>query len=308
MMVMHYLKVLTKYLTSKEYRWCINNSYGGFHKKMPDDEYLTKIFKNAMGKELDLKNPLTFNEKLQWLKLNDRKPVYTVMVDKYEAKNYVAKIIGDEFIIPTLGVWNRFDDIDFNTLPRQFVLKTTHDSGGVVVCKDKNRFNVKKCRKIINSSLKKNYFYQGREWPYKNVSRRIIAEKYMEDATGALMDYKFMCFNGHCEYIFTCTERFSESGLKVTFFDRNWNLLPFKRHYPISEKKITKPVQLEKMIFLAEKLSESIPFVRVDFYEIEGKIYFGELTFFPGSGIEEFTPEEWDYKLGELITLPKCNE
>lgn len=273
---------------------------------MPDEEYLKRLYKSAMGKELDIDNPKTFNEKLQWLKLYNRRPEYTTMVDKYAVKRYVADKIGEKYIIPTLGVWDHFDDIDFSTLPKQFVLKCTHDSGGLVICKDKAKLDVKKAKSKIEKSLKNNFYLMGREWPYKNVKPRIIAEQYMEDNPDSqeLTDYKLMCFNGKVKCSFTCTSRYAKDGLKVTFFDTNWERMPFERHYPAEPNQICKPKSYEEMTQLAEKLADKIPFVRIDFYEIKGKPYFGEMTFFPGNGMEEFTPEEWDETLGSWIELP----
>ena len=276
-----------------------------FFNFMNDNLYLKMKYHLIMRKKLNLKKPQTFNEKLQWLKLYDRKKIYTKMVDKYEAKRYVSNIIGKEFIIPTLGIWNKFEDINFNELPNKFVLKCTHDSGGVVICKNKNELKIDRARKKINNSLKKNYYYIGREWPYKNIKPRIIAEKYMEENDRQeLCDYKFMCFNGKVEMCFTCTDRYSKEGLKVTFFNKKWEKLSFERHYPSSNKEKKKPQLYSKMIELAEKLSTGIPFLRVDFYEVNGKIYFGELTFYPGSGFEEFSPEKYDKILGDMIELP----
>lgn len=273
-------------------------------KFLKDDTYLKLMYKCRIGKTLNLEKPETFNEKLQWLKLNDHNPLYTQLVDKYEVKKYVGDRIGDEYVIPTLGVWEKFSDIDFDKLPERFVLKCTHDSGGIVICKDKNAFDVNSAKKKINSCLKKNYYWAGREWPYKNVKPRIIAEEYMEDKSSSeLRDYKFFCFGSEMKCSFVCSERFSGTGLKVTFFDTDWNVMPFERHYPKSKEKISKPVNYDKMIELAEILSKEIPFVRVDFYEVDGKIYFGELTFYPGSGFEEFSPEEWDKTLGDWIKL-----
>lgn len=272
---------------------------------MTDLSYLKLCYEYKFHKKLDLDNPQTFNEKLQWLKLYDRNPKYTQMVDKYAAKKYVANIIGKEYIIPTLGIYNNFDEIDFNKLPNQFVIKCTHDSGGIIICKDKKKLDIKAAKKKINKCLKRNFYYFGREWPYKNVKPRIIIEEYMNDENNEeLTDYKVMCFNGVPKISFTCTDRFSD-GLKVTFFDINWNKMPFQRHYPISNKEIKKPKNYDKMIELSKKLSKDIPFVRVDWYEINGKIYFGELTFYPGSGYEEFNPDEWDLKLGEMLDLSK---
>lgn len=271
---------------------------------LSDKAYLKLSYRLNMGKKLNLKEPKTFNEKLQWLKLYNRKPEYTMMVDKFEVRKYIAEKLGEEYLIPCLGVWDKVEDIDFDKLPEQFVLKCNHNSGtGMCICKDKSKLDIEKVRKELNKGLKENYFYHGREWPYKNVKPRIIAEKYMVDESGTeLKDYKFMCFGGKCENIFVCSERY-ENELKVTFFDTEWNRMKFERHYKASQKIINKPKKLDKMIVLAEELSKNIPFVRIDFYDINGKIYFGEITFYPGTGMEEFNPEEWDYKLGELINL-----
>lgn len=274
---------------------------------LPDKSCLSIMYRLYFGRKLDWEHPVTFNEKLQWLKLYDRRPEYTVMVDKVKAKNYVAEKLGGEYIIPTLGVWDDPDDIDFDALPNQFVLKCNHNSGlGMCICKDKSELDIPKVKAELRKGLKQNYFLHGREWPYKDVPRKILAEKFMEDKSGDgdLKDYKFMCFNGKVKCSFVCSGRNKEGGLKVTFFDRDWKQLPFTRHYPASEKKIAMPEKYREMISMSEKLSQNIPFVRSDFYEINGRIYFGELTFYPGSGIEEFCPEEWDERLGKLIVLP----
>ena len=271
---------------------------------IPDKMFLSIQYKGNFGKKLNWDNPQTFNEKLQWLKVYDRNPEYCRMVDKYEVKKYVADLIGEEYIISTLGVWDSFDDIDFDQLPDKFVLKCTHDSGSVVICQNKSSFDVDKAREKLEKKLKRNMFWWGREWPYKNVKPRILAEQFMEDDSGELRDYKFMCFNGEVRCSFTCTDRFSGKGLHVTFFDKDWNVMPFERSYPSVKEGVPKPLNYEKMLVLAEKLSADIPFVRVDFYEVGGQIYFGELTFFPGNGMEAFQPEEWDYRLGEWIDLP----
>lgn len=293
-----------KLLFNSDQRFLYLNELGLF-KGMSDEKYLKKMYKALMKKELNLDNPQTFNEKLQWIKLYDRKPQYTKMVDKYEAKIYVADKIGEKYIIPTLGVWDKFEDINFDELPEQFVLKCTHDSGGVVVCKDKKSFDIEKAKKKINNSLKENFFYKYREWPYKNVKPRIIAEKYIEDANSDdLNDYKLFCFNGETKCCYVCTERNSTTGMCIDYFDLEWNHMPFRRYAPNSSKKIEKPKNYEIMIKLAEVLSEGIPFVRVDFYEIGDEIYFGELTFFPGAGFREFTPDKWDKTFGDWINLP----
>ena len=271
----------------------------------PDRLYLQMLYRLLMHKRLNLKKPLGFNEKLQWLKLYDRKPEHTLMVDKLKVKDYVADLIGEEYIIPTLGVWENAKDVDFNSLPDKFVIKCNHNSGqGLYICKNKSEMNEAEVRSNLQKALETDYFIRFREWPYKDVERRIIAEKYIEDKSsvdGDLKDYKFMCFNGKVHCSFVCSER--KTDLKVSFFDRDWMPMPFERHYPRSNKPIPKPVHYEEMIRLAEALSKGIPFVRVDFYDVEDKIYFGELTFFPGSGFEEFTPEIWDERLGSLINI-----
>ena len=265
-----------------------------------DISYLKKMFKYKINRKLDLANPKSFNEKMQLLKINDRKKEYINMVDKFEVKKYVARIIGNEFIIPTIGIWDKFGDINFNELPNKFVIKCTHDSGGVFVC-DKKNFDYKKIKKKINKLLKKNFYYFGREWPYKNIKPRIIIEEYIENHDSDLIDYKLMCFNGKVKCSFTCTNR--KDNLNINFYDENWKPLPFTRHYPKNKNETKKPFNYDLMVNLAEKLSSGIPFLRVDFYEVNNKIYFGELTFYPGSGFEEFKPEEWDYKLGSWLRI-----
>lgn len=278
----------------------------GIFNYLSDEAYIRLNWRRRMHYRLNLDNPQTYNEKLQWLKLHDRKPEYTQMVDKYEVKQYVADKIGAEYIIPTLGVWDRFEDIDFNSLPNQFVLKCTHDSGGLVICRDKDTLDLNNARKKINNSLKRNYYYSGREWPYKNVKPRIIAEQYMEDPqSGDLRDYKIFVFNGVAKVLFVASERQKvDEETKFDFFDVEFNHLPFTNGHPNAKIEPKKPRNFEQMLRLAEKLSENIPQLRVDFYEIENKIYFGELTFFHWGGMMPFEPEEWDRTLGEWITLP----
>ncbi|MEY8521458.1 ATP-grasp fold amidoligase family protein [Lachnospiraceae bacterium 38-10] len=274
-------------------------------KLLPDKIFLKLVFYKNTGYRLSFKNPKTFNAKLQWLKVYNRDSILTMLVDKYEVKEYIKEKIGEEYIIPTVGIWDNANEIDFNKLPEQFVLKCTHDSGSAVFCKNREEFNIEDAKYRLGQALSNNYFYAGREWPYKNVKPRIMAEPYMTDRNSEyLIDYKLMCFNGRVKCSFVVTDRYSEDGLKVTFFDRNWKKMPFERHYPSDKKEIPCPAKYGQMIELAEKLSRNIIFVRVDFYEIEGKIYFGELTFSPGGGFEEFRPLEWDKKLGEWITLP----
>ena len=269
-----------------------------------DEQFIRWEYYLGMRKRLNLNDPKTFNEKLQWLKLNDRHPEYTKLVDKYEVKKYVADMIGEQYIIPTLGVWDSFDDIDFDKLPMQFVLKTTHDSGGVVVCKDKLNFDIDKARRKLKQSLNRNFYWEHREYPYKNVKPRIIAEKFMVDESGVeLKDYKFFCFDGQPKMLFVATDRPLDT--RFDFYDTSFNHLPFRQGHPLATKKIIKPKGFNEMLELASVLSQNMPHVRVDFYDINGKIYFGELTFFHFSGNVPFEPEVWDYKIGEWLKIPR---
>lgn len=271
---------------------------------LSDAEYISQRFEYFTGYPPNLDNPRTFNEKLQWLKLYDYKKEYTKLVDKYMVRQYVEKQIGSEYLTPLLGVWNNFEAIEFEKLPEKFVLKCNHDSGSMVVCRNKDEFQKEIAKQFLNGRLQLNYFWVSREKPYKDVQRKIIAEKFLENTNGQeLIDYKFLCANGKVKYIFTCSDRNTEKGLHVNFYETDWRPLPFERHYPRQKKEIEKPKQLEEMIGLAEKLSTDLKFVRVDFYLIDEKIYFSELTFYPGGGMEKFTPEEWDYELGKIIDL-----
>lgn len=274
---------------------------------LSDETYLKIAFKARMHKKLNLDNPKTYNEKLQWLKLYNRQPIYTKLVDKYEVKTIVGKQIGKEYIIPTLGVWNKFEDINIDMLPNKFVLKCTHDSGGLIVVKDKANLNINKARATINNCLQHSFFWGMREWPYKNVRPRIIAEQYMEDSkTMELRDYKFFCFDGEVKALFVASDRMVKGEeTKFDFFDENFNHLPFTNGHPNAKDLPEKPVCFEKMKLLASKLSKGFPHVRIDFYEVDGMVYFGEMTFFHWSGMTPFEPEEWDYKFGEWITLPE---
>lgn len=271
------------------------------------EKYIKKVFYKRMGYPLNLDSPQTYNEKLQRLKLYDHNPLYTKLVDKYEVKQYVADEIGNQYVIPTLGVWDRFDDIDFHSLPNQFVLKCTHDSGGIVICKDKEHFDMSKARKLLNKHLRRNFYYMGFEWPYKNVKPRIIAEKYMEDLeTQELRDYKFFCFNGVVKMLFVATERQKEGeDVKFDFFDADYNHLPFKQGHEHAPEVPQKPKQFLEMKKLASKLSVGIPQVRVDLYEVNGTVFFGEMTFFHHGGWTKFDPMEWDYKVGGWFNLPR---
>lgn len=309
-------KKLSKLFTDPSYRFQFLAS-NGLYNWLPDEEYLCRKYYAKLHKELNLHNPQSFSEKIQWLKIHDRNPIYSTMVDKYEVKEYVASIIGKQYVIPTFGMWEHFNDIDFESLPNSFVLKCTHDSGGNVIVTDKNQMDRKDARKRINSSLKKNYFLQGREWPYKTVKPRIIAEQLLVDENiknnaiinnaGGLLDYKFYCFNGEPRFLYVGFANI-QNGEKhdlLSFFDFEWQPTPFYRkdHDPIPFA-LEKPGNLNEMIEIATKLSKDIPFVRVDLYNIEGKILFSEMTFAPGSGFGPFYPEEWERKLGDWILLP----
>ena len=274
---------------------------------IPDDLYLRILYRIRIGRKLNLDSPVSFNEKLQWMKLNDRNPMYSRLVDKYSVREYVSETIGAEYLIPLVGgPWDSFEEIDFVELPNQFVIKCTHDSGGLVICRDKHTFNVEKAKKKIDSCLKHNFYYGQREWPYKNIKPRIIAEEYKEDPYDLeLRDYKFFCFNGECKALFIATDRSSNTcETKFDFFDSDFNHLPFTNGHPNASTPPHKPLCFEEMKALARALSEGIPQVRVDFYEVEGRVYFGEMTFFHWSGLTPFEPYEWDKLFGSWVELP----
>lgn len=277
------------------------------------ERFLKVYYWLRLGKKLNLKHPVSFQEKTQWLKLHDTDPLFTTLVDKYEVRKYVAEKIGEEYLIPLLGVYNTFEEIDFNKLPNQFVLKPTHDSGSAVICKDKSHFNIEAARKKLTKSLKRNYFYNGREYPYKNVRPRIVAEQFMTDESCGgkqLPDYKFFTFNGEPKMLFLAEGRFTREGARFTFFDMDWNELPIhaKGHFGDGKPSTAqKPKCFEEMKEVVRKLCFDIPYVRIDVYTINGRIYFGEFTFFHDGGVVEFEPNEWNYKLGEMIKLPTDN-
>lgn len=271
----------------------------------PDEAYLRIMFFLRLRKPLDLKNPVTYNEKLQWLKLYYHCPEFTTMADKVAVKQYVTERIGSEFVAPLLGVWNHVEEIDWDKLPNQFVLKTNHDSGnyGVVICRDKTRFNVRKAKKRLRTSLHRNTFLLGREWPYKNIPRKVFAEQYLEDASSSeMLDYKFLCFDGKVKLMFIASER--QSGVKMDYYDEHFNHLELTQSHPKASTAPSRPQHFELMKEMAEKLSEGIPHVRVDFFEVNGRVYFSEFTFFSYGGWSAFHPEEYDYLLGEYLTLP----
>lgn len=271
--------------------------------RMTDQEYIKFLYKKSFGKELDFENPITFSEKIQWLKIYNRRPEYTDMVDKFTAKKYIESLIGNEYIIPTLGVWDSFDEIDFNELPNQFVLKCTHNSGGLIICKDKSKFNMKTSKKKIDNSLKRNYYLSSREWPYKNVIPKIIAEEYIENNIDGLHDYKIWCFNGEPIYIQFITGRVGNCVYEG-FYDTKWNLQEFTYHNPKIINTVKKPECLDTLLELARVIAQSQPFVRCDFYVLEdGSIRFGEITFYPMSGLEHWKPYDMDKVLGDMIDL-----
>lgn len=295
--------ILWKALCNSDDRFLLLSSLSLF-KDMNDEEYLKKLFKCHMKRELNLDNPQTFNEKLQWLKLYDRKPEYTTMVDKYAVKKYVADVIGEEYIIPTLGVWNHFDEIDFDKLPNQFVLKCTHDSGGIVICTDKSNLDLKAAKKKIEKCLRRNYYWSSREWPYKNVKPRIIAEKYMSDeGKEELSDYKVLCFNGEPKIVEVHKGRFNGQHTQDCY-DEFWNKTDIEQYdLPKTDEIMPKPAFLEEMLHLSKLLSKDLIHVRVDWYFTNNRLYFGELTFFDGSGYNLFCGNA-DELLGSWIKLP----
>lgn len=273
---------------------------------MPDDMYLRLIWsKHSIGYALNLKEPRGFNEKIQWLKLHDRNPLYTTLVDKYAVKEYVSETIGEEYVIPLIGgPWENADKIDFDALPDQFVLKCNHDCGGMIICTDKSKLNINAARKMLNKCLKHNYYWNGREWPYKNVEPCVFAEKYMVDNSGyELKDYKVFCFWGVPKVIQVDFDRFVNH--RRNLYDTEWNYLGYTTLFPTDPQYVVeKPQCLSKLLECAAKLSAGIPFVRVDFYVVGDNPLFGEMTFYHGGGHEPFFPKEWDFKLGEWLQLP----
>lgn len=274
---------------------------------VPDRPYLKIMYRVYTGKNLDLDAPESFNEKLQWLKLNDRKPEYTDMVDKYEVRKFIESRIGEGHLIPLLGIWNDPEEIDFDSLPDKFVLKCTHDCEGLAICRDKASFDRDAAKKKLKMALGRNFFYQGREWPYKNVKPRIICEQYMEDdGQEQLTDYKVFNFNGEPKMIQLDYDRFT--GHKRQFFDTEWNRMDVSFHFPSDNKVIEKPAQLDEMLSLAKTLSKGFPQLRTDFYIVGGKIYVGEMTFFHGTGMGRWTPDSFDKTLGSWLDLSEISK
>lgn len=272
---------------------------------IPDKLYIKIKYLLCIGKKLDLNNPQGLNEKMQWLKLYDRNPLYTNLVDKYKVREYIKNTIGEEYLIPLLGVYDGYDEIDFNSLPNEFVLKPNHTSGDIYICHDKGQIDHRKLEKDIKRWLKRKYYWIHREWPYKNVKPRIVCEKYMVDhESGDMKDYKIECFNGKATGTYVCLLRESTEGLAIDYYDINWNFIPGGVDFRNSGILLPKPKNFNKMIEIAEELSKDIPYVRIDLYEINGQVYFGELTFFPGAGFVPFKPDSFDYLLGSWLELP----
>lgn len=274
------------------------NKLGGW---MDDETYIKIIYFLRNGKKLDLKQPVTYFDKINWLKINDRRPIYTTMVDKYAVKKYISEIIGEEYVIPVLDVWNSAQDIDFDKLPQQFVLKCTHDGGSTVICKNKAIFDTKRATEYLSKCLKRNYYKRSREWPYKNVRPRIICEPYIKGIVN--QNYKFFCFNGVVKFLYVAPFREATSD----YFDADYNHIDgihnvFHKSAPIPP---AKPDTFEKMKALAEKISAGYPEMRVDFYDDHGRIYFGEITFFQEGGFAPWIPDKWNYKFGDYIDISK---
>ena len=295
-------------LMQKPYLYWIYLFFERLSHIIPDRLYLKIIYRIRMGKKLNIDSPQTLNEKLQWLKLYDRNVQYTEMVDKYEMKRYVSKVLGsDEYTVPVYGVWNRFDDIDFETLPNRFVLKCTHNSGCYVVCSCKDMFDRREAKKKLEKGLKRNYYWGNREWPYRDVKPRILAEKF-EDSIGKddSFEYKMTCFNGRTVFGTICK---GPAHVKLKersndFYDRDFSFLPFEVFNKNSLEPIEeKPVFWDELIRISDMISKETKYLRVDFYVINGKPIIGELTFFTWGGFIKFNPEEWDYKLGQMLTI-----
>lgn len=304
MRILSKLRTLGRLILNADYRFRFLAEHG---KKggVPAEEFLKRRYRLELGKELNLMNPVTYTEKLQWLKLYDHRPEYTRMVDKYEVKQYVAERLGEEYVIPLLGVWEQVEDIDFEMLPDRFVLKTTHDSGGIVVCKDKSKLDIPAAKKRLKHFLKRNYYDYNREWPYKNVKHRIIAEKYMEDSrSGELRDYKFFTFGGEPRVLYIAQGRGRGEPTTADFFDMEFNHLQLTIDHDMADVPPEKPERFEEMKRMAALLSQGTPQLRVDFYEVDGQLYFGEMTFFHCSGLIPFHPEEWDRIFGDWVELP----
>ncbi len=300
------LKFLKKYPFVLLLRGKKNKIIGSFGILLYNDEqYIKKLYKKAFGKELNLKNPQTFNEKLQWLKLYYRDGIMAICTDKFAVREYLKENGYERFLNTLYGTYKSPYDIDFTNLPHSFVLKASHGCGWNIVCKDKSAYKWQPWIRVMNSWLEQNLYEYGREWVYKDINPLIICEKYLEVENGELFDYKFFCVNGKVEFI-QATDNDPETA-RINLYDKDWNLMKEKYAFISSPKKIPRPYDLVKMVKIAEDLSSPFPFARIDLYDINGKIVFGEITFFPSSGFKKFQPEEFDLKLGQKLKLPEKN-
>lgn len=311
-------QTLKKVLTDRDYR-TMRLAKAGFYNRLEDQKYLEKVYRARMGRTLNLENPQLFSEKLQWLKLYDHNPLYTQLVDKYRVREYITEKIGEEYLFPLLGVWDDPDEIDFNALPDQFVLKCNHNSGtGMCICRDKSKLDYAAVRKGLKKGLQENFYLRHREWPYKNVQRKIIAEKFMAYASDVLFkkgldDYRIYCFNGEPKLIYAYQAVSSQVENKpgissCDIFNANWEHLPCRQKSPNAQHPPLPPAHLSEMLDLSKRLSCGFPFMRVDFYEIDGRLYIGELTLYPGGGYSPFYPADWDETIGAWLTLPQKND
>lgn len=271
--------------------------------KYVSDEFFLKLrYRCMLGKKLDLENPKSFTEKLQWLKLHDRKEIYSMMVDKVKVKEYIKSVLGEQYVIPLLHTWKNVDEINIDKLPNQFVLKWNHDSGSVVICKDKSSFDLQSAKEKLRRGQTENGYWHGREWPYKNVQPLLFAETYMGGGNNeCLTDYKFFCFHGEPKFMYISKDIANEA--RTDFFDMEFNRLAIRMKDPNSDILPDKPEKFEEMKKIAQLLSKDIPHVRIDFYIIDNKIYFGEFTFYHNSGFMNIQPAEWDNRIGNFINI-----
>ncbi len=271
---------------------------------MSDEAFSKLKFRYIMGYPLNLKDPKTFNEKLQWLKLYNTDPIFDTLVDKYKVKDYVADKIGSKYIVPTYGVWDSFDDIDFDSLPDSFALKCNHDSGGLYLVPDKSLMDMDAARKKIQGCLDYNYYWHSREKVYKNIKPRVLAEKYLIGGERGMTDYKFYCFGGEPKFIYVSVGLDDHATALISFLTLDWEFAPFQRiDYAHYETLPEKPQHLDEMIDIARKLSEGHRFLRIDLYEYEGQVYFSEYTIIPNGGFMKFDPPEYDKIIGEWLRL-----
>lgn len=267
---------------------------------------IEELWNRCMDYELNLDNPRTFNEKMQWLKLYFRDPLYTILADKYESKKWISSNIGQQYVVPILGVFRTFDEINFDELPNQFVLKCNHDCGSVIVCKDKSKFDIFKAKQKLEKHLSMDFFLPYREWCYKDIPRRIICEQYMQNEGNAeLTDYKFFCFNGIPKFLYVSYGLSHWEKAFINYMNLDWTPAPFHRpDFPAFKEIPPKPSKFDEMLEISKEISALFPFVRVDFYQINDQIYISELTFYPGAGLDKFIPEIWDTKIGDMLILP----